>query len=102
LHGEFARPGRHVCRLFDSSSSGLRARAKAAAQDILSDGHKTLTLGLDNLSNVGDSAVAAVIVALRTMRDSGGTIQLRARKTEHRRQLRLNGLDRIVTVVPEF
>lgn len=85
--------------LFESSVSGLRAQAASAAQEMLRQGHRTLTIGLDNLSAVGDAVVAAVIVALRIVREYGGTICLRTQNSEHRHQLILNGLDRLVAVV---
>lgn len=85
--------------LFESSGAGLRAQAKAAATETLRQRRTTLTIGLDNLWAVGDTAVAALIVALRTMRESGGTICLLTHRPEHRRRLQLNGLDRIMTLV---
>jgi len=101
MQGGGVSAGSYV-ELFESSSVGLRAQASAAAQDILRQGRKNLTIGLDNLSTVSDGAVAAVIVALRTMRESGGTIRLFTRNSEHRRQLLLSGLDRIMMVVTEL
>ncbi len=85
--------------LFESSGAGLRAQARAAAEQSLKQRRTTLTIGLDNLWSVGDAAVAALIVALRTMRDSGGTIRLLTHKPEHRRRLLLNGLDRVMTLI---
>jgi anti-anti-sigma regulatory factor len=80
--------------LFESSGVGLRAQATAAAEAMLRQGRTTLTIGLDNLGAVGDAVIAAVIVALRIMREAGGTICLLTHNSEHRHQLALYGLDR--------
>ncbi len=95
-------PGKLTCnvpvQLYESSRAGLRAQATAAASDVLRAGQKTLTFGLDNLSHVGDDAVAALIIALRRMREDGGTIVLETTNEQHQRALLLNGLDRIVSI----
>jgi anti-anti-sigma regulatory factor len=95
-------PGKLTCnvpvQLYESSRVGLQAQATAAASDILRAGQKTLTFGLDNLSNIGDDAVAALIIALRKMREEGGTIVLETRNEQHKRSLRRNGLDHIVSI----
>ncbi len=85
-------------QLYESSRAGLRAQATTAASDVLRAGQKTLTFGLDNLSNVGDDAVAALIIALRKMREDGGTIVLETTNEQHQRALVLNGLDRIMSI----
>jgi anti-anti-sigma regulatory factor len=85
-------------QLYESSRAGLQAQATAAASDVLRAGQKTLTFGLDNLSNIGDDAVAALIIALRRMREEGGTIVLETTNERHQQALLLNGLDRIVSI----
>jgi anti-anti-sigma regulatory factor len=85
-------------QLYQSSRAGLQAQASAAASDVLRAGHKTLTFGLDNLPSVGDDAVAALIIALRKMREEGGTITLETTNEQHQQALLLNGLDRIVNI----
>jgi anti-anti-sigma regulatory factor len=85
-------------QLYESSRAGLQAQATAAANDVLRAGQKTLTFGLDNLSNIGDDAVAALIIALRKMREEGGTIVLETSNERHQQALLLNGLDRIVSI----
>jgi anti-anti-sigma regulatory factor len=85
-------------QLYESSRAGLQAQATAAASDVLRAGQKTLTFGLDNLSNIGDDAVAALIIALRKMREEGGTIVLETTNEQHQQALLLNGLDRIVSI----
>jgi anti-anti-sigma regulatory factor len=85
-------------QLYQSSRAGLQAQAAAAASDVLRAGQKTLTFGLDNLSNIGDDAVAALIVALRKMREEGGTIVLETTNAQHQQALLLNGLDRVVSI----
>ena len=85
-------------QLYESSRAGLQAQAAAAASDVLRAGQKTLTFGLDNLGNIGDDAVAALIIALRKMREAGGTIVLETTNEQHQRALLRNGLDRIVTI----
>jgi anti-anti-sigma regulatory factor len=79
--------------LYASSPMGLRAQTVAAADETLRQGATTLVLGLDNLPTLDDAAISATIVALRKLRESGGTVRLATRNADHRRHLALTGLD---------
>jgi hypothetical protein len=85
-------------QLYESSRAGLQAQATAAASDVLRAGQKTLTFGLDNLGNIGDDAVSALVIALRKMREEGGTIVLETANDKHQQALLRSGLDRIVSI----
>ncbi len=86
--------------LYDSSSSGLRAQATAAADEALRRGSSILVLGLDSLSELDAAAVSAMIVALRKLREVGGSVRLVTLNADHREHLAATGLDRIFKVFP--
>jgi anti-anti-sigma regulatory factor len=86
--------------LYTSSPSGLRAQAVAAADEALNVGHNLLVLGLDCLTEFNDGAVLATIVALRKLRDVGGSVRLVTENDDHRNRLEVTGLNRIFDVVP--
>ena len=87
-----------ICELLTSSAVGLRAQTTAAAALAVSTGQKALTIDVDSLQTIDDAVVAAIIAALRTMRDAGGCVQILTNQEAHLRSLRLFCLDRIVTV----
>jgi anti-anti-sigma regulatory factor len=84
--------------LYSSSLIGLRAQAVAAADETLRRRRNILVIGLDGLSALDDAAVSASIVALRRLREVGGTVRLVTHNANHRKQLAANGLDRIFEV----
>ncbi len=84
--------------LYSSSLTGLRAQAANAAEETLRAGHKTLVLGIDSLGAFDDAAASATIVALRRLREVGGSVRLVTRNAAHRAQLALTGLDHVFDV----
>jgi anti-anti-sigma regulatory factor len=87
-----------ICELLTSSAVGLRAQTTAAAALAVSTGQKALVIDVDNLRMIDDAVVAAIIAALRTMREAGGSIQILTNREPHLRSLRFFCLDRIVAV----
>jgi hypothetical protein len=77
---------------------GLRAQAAEAANDALRRGSTVLVLGLDRLSTLDDEALSATIVALRRLREFGGTARLVTQSVAHHKRLVEAGLDRIFDV----
>jgi anti-anti-sigma factor len=69
-----------------------------AANETLRRGATILVLDLDSLSELDDAAIAATIVALRMLRESGGTMRLVTGNPAYRKYLSMTGLDRIVEV----
>jgi anti-anti-sigma regulatory factor len=57
-----------------------------------------LIIGLDRLAAIDDEAMSAIIVALRRVRETGGTIRLVTRNAHHHERLSIAGLDRIFEV----
>lgn len=84
--------------LYSSSLSGLRAQTVVAAHETLRRGATILVLGLDNLSTLDDAAISATIVALRMLREIGGTVWLLTANAAYRKYLAVSGLDRIFKV----
>jgi anti-anti-sigma factor len=88
----------HFVELYASSPVGLRAQAVEAVNDALRRGSTLLVLGLDSLSTLDDAALSAMIVALRRLREVGGTVRLVTQSVAHRKRLVVAGLDRIFDV----
>lgn len=84
--------------LAGSSSAALRAQLAAAAQAALDQGKTTLVLDIDNLPSLDDSAISAIVIALRRLRRAGGTIQLVTDRPDHRDRLAVTGLDQVFEV----
>jgi anti-anti-sigma regulatory factor len=92
----------HFVEFYASSPNGLRAQATAAVSDTMRGGSTILVVGLDSLSRLDDAALSATIVALRGLRETGGTVRLVTHSLAHRRQLEAMGLDRIFGVFASF
>ena len=86
--------------LYASSATGLRAQAVRAADDALARGRATLVIGLDNLKAFDDAVASATILALRRLRDAGGSVRLVTANDAHRQRLALTGLDRVFEIYP--
>jgi len=84
--------------LYASSSAGLRAQAVRAADETLRLGRTTLVIGLDSLPVFDDAAVSAAIIALRRLREVGGSVRLVTHNAAHRQELALTGLDHVFDV----
>jgi anti-anti-sigma regulatory factor len=84
--------------LYSSSLGGLRAQTVAAAHETLRRSATVLVLGLDSLAALDDAAISATIVALRILREVGGTVWLVTGNAAYRDYLALTGLDRIFEV----
>jgi len=84
--------------LYASSSSSIRAQAASAVDDALRHGTTLLVLGLDNLPALDDTVLSAAIVALRRLRDLGGSVRLATQNPAHQKRLAQTGLDRIFAV----
>ena len=83
---------------YASSSNGIRAQAASAADDALRHGATLLVLGLDNLPALDDAVFSAAILALRRLREIGGSVRLATQNPAHRKRLAQTGLDRIFTI----
>ena len=83
---------------YASSPTGLRAQATAAVSDAIRGGSTILVVGLDNLARFDAAAISAAIVALRGLREIGGTVRLVTRSATHRRSLEATGLDHVFDV----
>jgi anti-anti-sigma regulatory factor len=88
----------HIVELRSSSPAGLRAQTTAAVNEVLVRERATLLLGLDSLSIIDDAVIAALIVALRRLREIGGTVRLITGNAEHRERLARIGLDRVFDI----
>jgi anti-anti-sigma regulatory factor len=89
----------YFVEVHSGSTTGLRAQTKAAVDETLRRRTTTLLLGLDSLSTLDDGILSATIVALRRLRDAGGTVRLVTRKTSHRTRLALTGLNRVFQIL---
>jgi anti-anti-sigma regulatory factor len=85
----------YFVELYSSSPRGLRAQATAAANETLRRRGTTLLLGLDNVPTLDDGVLSATIVALRRLREVGGTVRLVTQNSSHRKRLAITGLDRV-------
>jgi hypothetical protein len=77
----------HFIDLYTSSRTELRAQLSAAVDETLRRRSLTLLVGLDSLPNLDDGVLAAAIIALRRLRESGGTLRLKTGNASHRRTL---------------
>jgi anti-anti-sigma regulatory factor len=84
--------------LYSSSLSGLRAQAVRAAHETRRQGATILVFGLDSLSALDDAAISAALVALRMLREIGGTVWFVTANGAYRKYLAATGLDRIFKV----
>ena len=84
--------------LYASSAGGLRAQAISAADETLLRGRDTPVIGLDNLSAFDDAAASAAILALRRLREAGGSVRLVTSNVTHRERLALTGLDHVFDI----
>jgi anti-anti-sigma regulatory factor len=87
---------------YASSRTGLRAQATAAVNEAKRRGSTTLVVGLDSLATLDDAAISATIVALRGLRETGGTVRLVTQSVTHRQHLKAMGLDRIFAIFASF
>lgn len=62
-------------------------------------GATILALGIDNLAALDDAAISATIVALRRLREIGGTVRLVTRNAAHLKRLAQTGLDHVFDVM---
>jgi anti-anti-sigma regulatory factor len=92
----------HCVEFYASSPNGLRAQATAAVSDAMRRGSTILVVGLDSLSRLDDAEISATIVALRGLRETGGTVRLVTQSVAHRHLLKAMGLDRIFGVFASF
>jgi anti-anti-sigma regulatory factor len=75
-------------------------RTLAAAVDAaLTTDEKALTVGLDAIPGLDDGVMNALIVALRRMRDGGGTVRLHVTRPDVASALEVAGLDKVFEVV---
>jgi anti-anti-sigma factor len=87
---------------YASSRTGLRAQAMSAVNEAKRRRSTILVVGLDSLASLDDAAIAATIVALRGLRETGGTVRLVTQSVTHRRYLEAMGLDRIFDVFASY
>lgn len=88
----------HFIELSTNSRAELRAQFSAAVDETLRRRSSTLLVGLDSLASLDDCVFSAAIVALRRLREVGGTIRLITHKASHRKTLTTTGLDRVFEV----
>jgi anti-anti-sigma regulatory factor len=88
----------HFVKLYSSSPTGLRAQAIAAVDELLLRKRTTLLLELDGLSIIDDAVISAMVVALRKLREVGGTVRLITDNSGHRERLAHIGLDRVFDI----
>ena len=89
----------HFVKLHSGSPAGLRSQTAAAVEETLRLRTTSLLLGLDALSILDDAVIASMIVALRELRDVGGTVRLVTGNGAHRKRLAQLGLDRVFDVL---
>lgn len=89
----------HFVKLHSGSPTGLRAQTAMAVEETLRLRTTSLLLGLDDLSILDDAVIAGTIVALRKLRDVGGTVCLVTGNDTHRKRLAQLGLDRVFDVL---
>jgi hypothetical protein len=66
----------YFVKLHSGSPTELRAQTAIAVEETLRLHTASLLLGLDGLSILDDALIAGTIVALRKLRDVGGTVRL--------------------------
>lgn len=89
----------YFIELYTSSRTGLRAQFTAAVDETLRRRSLTLFVCLDSLPNLDDSVLSGAIIALRRLREFGGTLQFMTQKASHRRTLSATGLDRVFKIL---
>jgi anti-anti-sigma regulatory factor len=89
-----------IVEVYASSPIGLRAQVAAAVDHALELGATVVVFGLDSLPEIDDSALSAIIIALRRLREVGGSIRLVTQSAAHRERLAVTGLDRVFAVFP--
>lgn len=73
----------------------------ADAEKAIAAGESTLTIGLDDLGTVDATSMGSLIVALRRMRESGGSVVLHVTRHELLGELATSGLDRVFKIVAQ-
>ncbi|MGH7683396.1 MAG: STAS domain-containing protein [Vulcanimicrobiaceae bacterium] len=61
----------------------------------------TLTVGLDDLGTLDATAMGSLVVALRRMREAGGSVMLHVTRPELLSELAVSGLDRVFKIVAQ-
>jgi anti-anti-sigma regulatory factor len=89
----------HFVNLRSGSPSVLRAQTAVAVEETLRLRTTSLLLGLDGLPILDDALIAGTIIALRKLRDVGGTVCLVTGNNIHRKRLAQLGLDRVFDVL---
>jgi anti-anti-sigma regulatory factor len=78
-----------------------RGALLAEADKAIAAGDRTLTIGLDGLKAIDARAMGSLIVALRRMREAGGSVLLHVTRPELLSELCVSGLDRVFKIVAE-
>jgi anti-anti-sigma regulatory factor len=89
----------HFVKLHSNSPTGLRAQTAGAVEEALHLRTTSLLLGLDGLPILDDAVISESIVALRKLRDVGGTVRLVTGNATHRERLSQLGLDRVFDIL---
>jgi anti-anti-sigma regulatory factor len=82
----------NTVQLLTSSPSGLRAQVIAAANDTIRSGQRQLIVDLDNLTQMDDAVLSALILALRRLRGEGGSLRVVTSKDAIRGYLDSTGM----------
>ena len=82
----------NTVQLLASSPSGLRAQAIAAANETIRSGKKQLIVDLDNLTQMDDAVLSALILALRRLREEGASLSVLTSKDANRVYLDSTGM----------
>jgi anti-anti-sigma factor len=83
----------NTVQLLASSPSGLRAQTVAAANETIQSGQRQLVVDLDNLTHMDDAVLAALILALRRLREAGASLRVFTTKDPIRSYLDATGMN---------
>jgi anti-anti-sigma regulatory factor len=93
------RNAAHLVELYSSSPTGIRDQTSVAVEETLRRQNTSLLLGLDGVSILDDAVISGTIVALRKLRDVGGTVRLLTGNPIHHERLSQLGLDRVFDIL---
>lgn len=82
-----------------ASDSTARDALLESVERAVATHEPTLTVGLDGLASLDATVMGTLIVALRRMREAGGSVVLQVTHPELLLELAVSGLDRVFKVV---
>ena len=81
--------------------SGARKALLRRVETAVAAHEQEITIGLDGLPSLDATVMGTLIVALRRMREAGGTVVLHVTRPELLSDLSMSGLDRVFKVVAQ-